>query len=117
MGIQIYQGLEGTYIHQSKYIKELSKKFDMVDWKPSKIPMHPTCTLGKDEESKKVEKKVCKCMIGSLLSLSSSRPDILFSVCLRSRFQSDFRESHLTLVKRISRYMKGTTNLGLFYKK
>ena len=56
-------------------------------------------------------------MIGSLLYLTASRPDILFSVCLCARFQSDPRESHMTAVKRIFRYLKGTTNLGLLYKK
>jgi len=56
-------------------------------------------------------------MIGSLLYLTASRPNILFSVCLCARFQSDPRESHLTTVKRIFRYLKGTTNLGLLYKK
>jgi len=56
-------------------------------------------------------------MIGSLLYLTTSRPDILFSVCLCARFQSDPRESHLTAVKRIFRYLNGTTNLGLLYRK
>ena len=56
-------------------------------------------------------------MISSLLYLIASRPDILFSVCLCTRFQSDPRESHLTVVKRIFKYLKGTTNLGLFYRK
>jgi len=56
-------------------------------------------------------------MIGSLLYLTASRPDIFFSVCLCARFQSDPREPHLTVVKRIFRYLKGTTNLGLLYKK
>jgi len=56
-------------------------------------------------------------MVGSLLYLTASRPDILFSVCLYARFQSDPRETHLTAVKRIFRYLKGTTNLGLMYKK
>jgi len=56
-------------------------------------------------------------MIDSLLYLTASRPDILFSVCLCARFQSDPRESHLSIVKRIFRYLKGTTNLGLLYRK
>ena len=56
-------------------------------------------------------------MIGSLLYLTTSRPYILFSVCLCVRFQSDPRETHLTAVKRIFRYLKGKTNLGLLYMK
>jgi len=56
-------------------------------------------------------------MIGSLLYLTASRPNILFSVCLCARFKLDPRESHLTIVKRIFTYLKGTTNLGLLYRK
>ena len=56
-------------------------------------------------------------MIGSLLYLTESRPNILFSVCLCARFQSDPRESHLTTVKQILSYLKGTTNVGLCYRK
>lgn len=111
LGIQINQTPEGMYIHQTKYVKELLKKFNLSDSKPAKTPMHPTCTIGKDEVSKKVEQKTYRGMIGSLLYLTASRPDILFSICLCARFQSDPRESHLTTVKRILRYLKGTTNV------
>ncbi|XP_050876485.1 secreted RxLR effector protein 161-like [Lathyrus oleraceus] len=117
LGIQINQSLEATYIHQSKYTKELMKKFDMLDCKISKTPMHSTCILEKDEVSNKVEQKVYRGMISSLLYLTASRPDILFSVYLCARFQSDPREFHLTVVKRIFRYLKCTTNIGLCYRK
>ena len=56
-------------------------------------------------------------MVGFLLYLTNSRPGILFSVCLCARFQSDPRETHITADKRIFRYLEGTTNLGLFYRK
>ena len=85
----------------------------MSESKDAKTPMHPTCILGKDEVSMKVDQKLYRGMIGSLLYLTASRPGILFSVCLCARFQSDPRESHLTAVKRILRYLKGTANLGL----
>src|SRR4051812_6495614 len=92
-------------------------KFELSDCKEEKIPMHPTCILGKDEISKKVDQKIYRGMIGSLFYLTASRPDILFSVCLCARFQSDPRESHLTAVKRILMYLKGTTNIGLSYRR
>lgn len=79
--------------------------------------MLPTCILEKDEVSNKVEKNVYRGMLYSLLYLTASRPDILFNVCLCARFQSDPRESYLAVVKRILRYLKGTTNLGLCYRK
>jgi len=79
--------------------------------------MHPTCNLSKEDIGTKVDQKLYKGMIGSLLYLIASRPDILFSVCLCARFHSDPRESQLTDVNRIFRYLKRTTNLGLLYRK
>ena len=117
LGIQINQTSEGTYVDQTKYVKELLKKFNLTESKMAKTPMHPTCCLAKDEVSKKVDQKIYRGMIGSLLYLTATRPDIQFSVCLCARFQSDPRESHLTAVKRILRYLKGTTNVGLCYRK
>lgn len=98
-------------------MKELLKKFNLTESKLAKTPMHPTCNMGKEEVSKKVDQKLYRGMIGSLLYLTASRPDILFSVCLCARFQSDPRETHLTAVKRILRYLKGTTNVGLCYRR
>src|SRR4051812_6549427 len=117
LGIQINQTSDRTYVHQTKYVKELLKKFKLSESKEAKTPMHHTCILGEDEVSKKVDQKLYRGMIGSLLYLTVSRPDILFSVCLCARFQSDPRESHLTAVKRILRYLKGTTNVGLVYRR
>ncbi|KAK2389835.1 hypothetical protein QL285_063397 [Trifolium repens] len=79
--------------------------------------MHPTSSLSKEDSEGKVDQKLYRGMIGSLLYLTASRPDILFSVCLCARFQSDPRESHLTAVKRIFRYLKATCNIGLLYQK
>jgi len=117
LGIQVNQFKDGVYIHQTKYTKELLKKFKLEDCKVMNTPMHPTCILSKEDTGSKVDQKLYRGMIGSLLYLTASRPDILFSACLWARFQSDPRESHLTAVKRIFRYLKGTTNLGLLYRK
>jgi len=117
LGIQINQSKDGVYVHQTKYTKEILKKFKLEDYKVMNTPMHPTCTLTKEDTGSKVDQKLSRGMIGSLLYFTASRPYILFSVCLCTRFQSDPRESHLTTVKRIFRYLKGTTNLGLLYRK
>jgi len=117
LGIQVNQFKDGVYVHQTKYTKELLKKFKLEDCKVMNTPMHPTCILSKEDTGTKVDQKLYRGMIGSLLYLIASRSDILFSVCLCARFQSDPRESHLTDVKRIFRYLKGTTNLGLLYRK
>jgi len=117
LGIQINQCKDGVYVHQTKYTKELMKKFKLEDCKVMNTPMHPTCTLSQKDTGSKVDQKLYIGMIGSLLYLTASRPNVLFSVCLCARFQSDPRESHLIGVKRIFRYLKGTTNLGLLYRK
>ena len=108
---------EGIYIHQQKYTKEFLKKFKMNDVKPMKTPMHASKSLNKDESGKPIDQTIYRGMIRSLLYLTSSRPDITHSVCLCARFQYDPRESHLKAVKRIFKYLVGTTNLSLFYKK
>jgi hypothetical protein len=110
LGIQINQCKDEVYVHQSKYTKELLKKFKLEDCKEMNTPMHPT-------SGAKVDQKLFRSMIGSLLYLTASRLDILFRVCLCARFQSDPRESHLTAVKTNFRYLKGTTNLGLLSRK
>ena len=83
--------------------------------KPYGTPMSPSIKLDLDESGKKVEATLFRGMIGSLLYLTASRPDIMFSVCMCARFQSNPKESHLVAVKRILRYLKGTSNLGLWY--
>jgi len=117
LGIQINQCKDEVYVHQTKYTKKLLKKFKHEDCKVMNTPMHPTCIVSKEDTGSKVDQKLYRGMIGSLLYLTTSRPYILFSVFLCARFQSDPRESHLIDVKRIFRYLKGTINLGLLYRK
>ncbi|GAV75189.1 hypothetical protein CFOL_v3_18668 [Cephalotus follicularis] len=83
--------------------------------KPCKTPMSITTKLDKDENGKEVDQKLYRSMIGSLLYLTASRPDKMFSVCLCARFQSSPKESHLITVKRIFRHLAYTPLLGLFY--
>ncbi|GJW49486.1 retrovirus-related pol polyprotein from transposon TNT 1-94 [Tanacetum coccineum] len=117
LGLQIKQLEDGIFFNQSKYIKEMLKKFGLEDSKPMKTPMSTETKLKKDVEGESVDNTKYRGMIGSLLYLTASRPDIMFSVCLCARFQEDPKTSHLEAVKRIFRYIKGTTHLGLFYPK
>ncbi|GKB05596.1 retrovirus-related pol polyprotein from transposon TNT 1-94 [Tanacetum coccineum] len=96
---------------------KMLKKFRLEDSKPMKTPMSTKTKLTKDEEGESVDNTKYRGMIGSLLYLTASRPDIMFSVCLCARFQEDPKTSHLKAVKRIFRYVKGTTHLGLWYPK
>ncbi|GKA51602.1 hypothetical protein Tco_0744798 [Tanacetum coccineum] len=92
-------------------------KFGLEDFKPMKTPMSTKTKLTKDEEGESVDNTKYRGMIGSLLYLTTSRPDIMFSVCLCAHFQEDPKTSYLEAVKRIFRYVKGTTHLGLWYPK
>ncbi|KAL1364175.1 hypothetical protein AAHE18_03G199200 [Arachis hypogaea] len=89
----------------------------MENAKPMGTPMQPNSKLDKGETEKDVDETRYKGMIGSLMYLTSSRPDIVQSVGLCSRFQSKPKESHLSAVKRIIRYVHGTSNFGLWYPK
>ncbi|GJT78953.1 hypothetical protein Tco_1045678 [Tanacetum coccineum] len=93
------------------------EKFGLEESKPMKTPMSSDTKLMKDEECESVDSTKYRGMIGSLLYLTASRPDIMFSVCLCARFQEAPKTSHLEAVKRIFRYIKGTTHLGLWYPK
>jgi len=115
--LQIKQTPNGIYINQTKYVKELLKKFNLNDAKEMKTPMHPTTYHGLDEESTKVDETQYKAMIGSLLYLTTSRPNIMFSVCLCVIFQQEPREVHLNAVKHILRYLIGTSNLDFLFQK
>jgi len=117
LGLQIKQLKEGTFVCQSKYVKDLLKKFGMEDAKPIKTSMATNGHLDLDEGGNPVDLKLYRSMIGSLLYLTASRPDIMFSVCMCARFQAAPRECHLTAVKRILRYLKFTPNVGLWYPK
>ncbi|GJZ61519.1 retrovirus-related pol polyprotein from transposon TNT 1-94 [Tanacetum coccineum] len=100
LGLQIKQ-IEDDIFNQSKYIKEMLKKFGLEDFKPMKTPMSSDTKLMKDEECESVDSTKYRGMISSLLYLTTSRPDITFSVCLCARFQEDPKTSHLEVVKRI----------------
>ncbi|GJT35045.1 retrovirus-related pol polyprotein from transposon TNT 1-94 [Tanacetum coccineum] len=101
LGLQIKQMEDGIFFNQSKYIKEMLKKFGLEDSKPMKTPMSSDTKLTKDEECESVDSTKYRGMIGSLLYLTASRPDIMFSVCLCARFQEAPKTSHLEAVKRI----------------
>ncbi|GJS69540.1 retrovirus-related pol polyprotein from transposon TNT 1-94 [Tanacetum coccineum] len=117
LGLQIKQIEDGIFFNQSKYIKEMLKKSGLEDSKPTKTSMSTEIKLTKDDESDSVDSSKYRGMIGSLLYLTASRPDIMFSVCLCARFQENPKTTHLEVVKRIFRYIRGTSHLGLSYPK
>ncbi|GJZ28626.1 retrovirus-related pol polyprotein from transposon TNT 1-94 [Tanacetum coccineum] len=95
LGLQIKQIEDDIFFNQSKYIKEMLKKFGLEESKPMKTPMSSDTKLMKDEKCESVDSTKYRGMIGSLLYLTASRPDIMFSVCLCARFQKAPKTSHL----------------------
>ncbi|GJS75187.1 ribonuclease H-like domain-containing protein [Tanacetum coccineum] len=114
-GLQVKQNKEGIFISQDKYVAEILKKFDLVHVKAAITPMETKLPLTKDEEAFDVDVHLYRSMIGSLMYLTASRPDIMYAVCVCSRFQVTPKTSHLNAVKRIFKYLKGKPNLGLWY--
>jgi hypothetical protein len=117
LGFQIKQLQDGTFISQTKYIQDILKKFGMKDGKPIKTPIGTNGHLDLDTGGKSVDQKVYQTMIGSLLYLCASRLDIILSICMCARFQTDPKEVHLRAVKRIMRYLVYTPKFGLWYPK
>ncbi|WVZ58833.1 hypothetical protein U9M48_009059 [Paspalum notatum var. saurae] len=103
LGLQIRQGFEGTFVHQAKYTRDILKKFNIGDSKPMTTPMSTNTALDTDEDGEAVDQKEFRGMIGSLLYLTATRPDIQFAVCLCARYQASPRTSHRQAVNRIFR--------------
>ena len=99
IGLQIKQLKEGTFINQAKYIRDLLKRFNMEEAKTMKTSMSSSIKLDKSEKCKSINSTMYRGMIGSLLCLTTSRPNIMYNVCLCARFQSCPKESHLSVVK------------------
>nr|GEW31365.1 hypothetical protein [Tanacetum cinerariifolium] len=115
LGLQVKQKDNGIFISQDKYVAEILRNFGLTDGKSASIPIDTEKPLLKDLNSEDVH--IYRSMIGSLMYLSSSRPDIMFVVCACARFQVTPKVSHLYAVKRIFRYLKGKPHLGLWYPK
>ncbi|GKE14175.1 putative ribonuclease H-like domain-containing protein [Tanacetum coccineum] len=117
LGLQVKQKEDGIFISQDKYVTEILKKFGFSDVKTASTPMETHKPLLKDADGEDVDEHLYRSMIGSLMYLTSSRPDIMFAVCACARFQVNPKVSHLHVVKRIFRYLKGQPKLGLWYPK
>ncbi|GJT93286.1 putative ribonuclease H-like domain-containing protein [Tanacetum coccineum] len=117
LGLQVKQKEDGIFISQDKYVTEILKKFGFTDVKTASTPMETQKLLLKDEDGEEVDVHLYRSMIGSLMYLTSSRPDIMFAVCACARYQVNPKVSHLHAVKRIFRYLKGQPKLGLWYPK
>ncbi|GKE36713.1 uncharacterized mitochondrial protein-like protein [Tanacetum coccineum] len=117
LGLQIFQNPSGIFINQSKYALESLKKYGFDSCDPVDTPMVEKSKLDEDKEGKAVDPSHYRGMIGTLLYLTASRPDLQFDICMCARYQAQPTEKLLHAVKRIFWYLRGTVNRGLWYPK
>nr|GEU64029.1 putative ribonuclease H-like domain-containing protein [Tanacetum cinerariifolium] len=115
LGLQVNQKDDGIFLSQEKYVTDILKKFNFITVKIASTLMEPNKALIKDAEAEDVDVQLYRSMIGSLMYLTASRPDIMFTVCACARFQVTPKTSHLHAVKRIFIYLKCQPKLGLWY--
>ncbi|KAK2383145.1 putative mitochondrial protein [Trifolium repens] len=115
LGLQIKQMEDTIFISQSKYARNIVKKFGMDNATHKRTPAPTHLKLTKDEKGISVDQSLYRSMIGSLLYLTASRPDITYAVGVCARYQADPKVSHLTQVKRILKYVNGTSEYGIMY--
>nr|GEZ19588.1 uncharacterized mitochondrial protein AtMg00810-like [Tanacetum cinerariifolium] len=117
LGLQISQNPRGIFINQSKYALESLKKCGFESCELMDTPMVEKSILDEDKEGKAIDPSHYRGMIGTLLYLIASRPDLQFAICMCARYQARPTEKHVHAVKRIFRYLRGTVHRGLWYPK
>nr|GEV97107.1 uncharacterized mitochondrial protein AtMg00810-like [Tanacetum cinerariifolium] len=117
LGLQVNQSPCGIFINQSKYVLEILNKYGMKSCDPIGTPMEIKDKVDLDQNGTPVDATKYRSMIGALMYLTSSRPDIVHATCLCARYQAKPTKKHLKEVKRIFRYLWGTINTGLWYTK
>ncbi|GJY25849.1 retrovirus-related pol polyprotein from transposon TNT 1-94 [Tanacetum coccineum] len=117
LGLLIFQNPRGIIINQSKYALESLKKYGFDTCNPVDTPMVEKSKLDEDKEGKVIDPSHYRGMIGTLLYLTTSRPDLEFSICMCARYQARPTKKHLHAIKRIFQYQRGTVNRGLWYPK
>ncbi|GJW36522.1 putative ribonuclease H-like domain-containing protein [Tanacetum coccineum] len=115
MRVYVKQQPAGIFISHDKYVADILKKFDFCSIRPDTTPIESNKPSVKDEDGVDVDAHIYRSMIGSLMYLTASRPDIMFAVCACARFHVTPKASHLHAVKRIFRYLKHQPKLGLWY--
>ncbi|GKB33398.1 retrovirus-related pol polyprotein from transposon TNT 1-94 [Tanacetum coccineum] len=117
LGLQVSQNLGGIFIIQSKFTLEILKKFRMDSCDPVDTPMVDRIKLDEDPLGIPVDQTRFHSMAGSLMYLTANRPDLVFAVCICTKYQASPTKKHLEALKRVFRYLRGTINWGLWYPK
>lgn len=117
LGIEVMQLSDGIHVSQSKYALEILRRFEMEDCNAVCNPIVPGNKLDLDEGGERIDETLYKQVIGSLMYITTTRPDLQFVVSLMSRFMAKPTELHLQAAKRVLRYLKGTMDFGIWYKR
>ncbi|XP_027338317.1 uncharacterized protein LOC113852279 [Abrus precatorius] len=117
LSIEVLQKSEEIFVCQQKYANDVLKKFAMSESKHVKSPIVPGSKINRDIDGAMMDDTYFKQIVGSLMYLTATRPNIMYNVSLISKYMSKPTELHLQSTKRILRYLKGTTSYGIFYRK
>ena len=117
LGLEIDWTQEGIFLHQEKYSKDLLKKFGRLNCKPISTPMEVNTKLCAHEGKDLEDATMYRTLVGSLIYLTLTRPDISYAVGVISRYMQNPKKPHLEVARRILRYVKSTLGYGLLYKK
>jgi hypothetical protein len=116
LGIEVSQSKKGIFISQESYAKEVLKKFGMENANPVVTPCITGLKLSKNGEGRLIDSTKFRSLVGNLMYLTATRPDIMYAVSLVSRFMEKPHSNHWEAAKRILRYIKGTVDYGIFYE-
>nr|GEV04952.1 putative ribonuclease H-like domain-containing protein [Tanacetum cinerariifolium] len=117
LGLQVKQNQDGIFISQDKYVAEILKKYSFSEVKNASTPIETQKPMLKGKDGEEVDVHIYRSMIGSLMYLTSSRPDIMFAVCACATYLVNLKVLYLHAVKMIFRYLKGKPKFGLWYPK
>jgi len=117
LGIEVTHSKKGIFISQQKYITNLLKETGKTACKPASTPIDPNLKLGSAEEDTAVDKEMYQRLVGRLIYLSHTRPDVAFAVSLVSQFMHQPKEVHLQAALRIVQYLNGTPGKGILFKR
>ncbi|KAL4362450.1 hypothetical protein GQ457_04G012430 [Hibiscus cannabinus] len=115
LGMEVHQGEDGIFISQRKYANDVLKKFKMQNCKPVSTPLVVNEKLSKVDGQRKVDAKEYRSLVGSLLYLTATRPDLMFAASLLSRFMTEPSDVHMGAAKRVLMYLKGTSDFGIMF--
>ncbi|KAL4385296.1 hypothetical protein GQ457_15G029610 [Hibiscus cannabinus] len=117
LGMEINQSKAGIFISQNKYALDVLKKFKLESCKGVDSPLPSNLKLSKNDGEKLYDPSIFRSIVGSLLYMTATRPDLMFPATLLSRFLSSPTDVHLGVAKRVLRYVKSTLGEGLNYLK